>query len=197
MIQKKEIRRNLRTSEPEEIAKRSGARFEEGEIRVKFFDEEFQVKTPEFEVKQSSDPEKRHLAELILNYLSLANFPSGSGEWIAFREIPHGDFYSSNFKKNTENRLSRKFQNGREKFVLVSEKLGGEKIDMGDSGYAFQALPRFKIALVFWSGGDEFRDKVNVLFEKPAPECLTPEGLSLLGKKFCNRFVEEAEGQKP
>lgn len=197
MIQKKEIRRNLQTKEPEEIAKQSGAQFEEGEIRVRLFDREFRVKTPEFEVKQSPGPKKEYLNELVLNYLSLADYPSDVGEWIAFREIPHGDFYSSNFKKNTETRLTRNFQNKREVFDRVSKKLGGEKIDMGDSGFAFQALPRFKIALVFWSGGDEFQDKVNVLFEKPAGECLTPEGLSLLGKNFCNRFIEEAEGQKP
>lgn len=197
MIKKSEIRRNLRTSDPDEIAKRSGARFVEGEIRVKFFDEEFQVKTPEFEVMQPSGPEKAHLGELVLNYLSLANFPSGAGEWIAFKQIPHGDFYSSNFKKNTETRLTRNFQNERKKFELVAKKLGGEEMDIGDSSYAFQALPRFKISLVFWSGGDEFLDKVNVLFEKPAAECLTPEGLSLLGKKFCNQFIEEAKGQKP
>ncbi|MCF7890086.1 DUF3786 domain-containing protein [Candidatus Bipolaricaulota bacterium] len=196
MIQRKEIRRSLRAKEPEEIAKKSGAQFEEGKIRVKVFDEEFLVKTPEFEVEQSSGSEKGYLGELVLNYLSLADYPSGTGEWIAFREIPHGDFYSSNFKKNTENRLSRRFQSQRGKFERVAEELGGEEIDMGDSGFAFQALPGFKIALVFWGGGDEFQDKVNVLFEKPASECLTPEGLSLLGKKFCNRFIEEAEEQE-
>ncbi len=197
MIQKKKIRRNLRSKEPEEIAKKAGAQFKLGEIRLKLFDEEFRVKTPEFEVIQSPRPKKKHLNELVLNYLSLADYPSAPGEWIAFREIPHGDFYSSNFKKNTETRLTRNFQNKRAVFDRVAEKLGGEEIDMGDSGFAFQALPRFKIALVFWSGGNEFQDKVNVLYEKPAADCLSTEGLSLLGKEFCNRFIREAEGHKP
>lgn len=197
MIQKEKIRDNLRSKETEEIAKRTGAQFTEGEIRLKLLDEEFRVKTPEFNVTQSPSPEKKHLNELVLNYLSLADYPSNPGEWIAFREIPHGDFYSSNFKKNTESRLTRNFQNQREVFDQVAEKLGGEVIDMGDSGFAFQALPRFKIALVFWSGGNEFQDKVNVLYEKPAAECLTTEGLSLLGKEFCNRFIKEAEGHNP
>lgn len=197
MIQKEEIRRNLLSKDPEEIAEKSGAQFREGEILVELFDEQFLVKTPEFEVHKPSDPSKDYLKELVLNYLSLADSPSGAGEWIAFREIPHGDFYSSNFKKNTEQRLTRYFQGDREKFERVAEELEGEEIDMGDSGFGFQVLPRFKIALVFWSGGDEFQDKVNVLFEEPAAECLTTEGLSLLGKEFCNRFIKKSEGGDP
>lgn len=197
MIEKEEIRRTLRAKDPEEIAKKSGAQFREGEISVKLFDEQFLVKIPEFEVNQPSDSNEEHLKGLVLNYLSLAGYTSGAGEWIAFREIPHGDFYSSNFKKNTETQLTRNFQNDRKKFERVAEKLGGEGIDIGDAGFAFQALPRFKIALVFWSGGDEFQDKINVLFEEPAVECLTTEGLSLVGKEFCNRFIQEAKGQKP
>lgn len=197
MINQKNIRKNLRAKGPEEIAKKSGAQLENGEVRLKLFDEEVRVKTPEFEVKKSSGPDKEHLKELVLNYLSLAECPSCTREWIGFREIPHGDFYSSNFKKNTEVRLTRHFQGNMEKFERVAEKLGGQKIDIGDSGFAFRALPRLKVALVFWSGGDEFQDKINMLFEKPAAEFLTTEGLSLLGKEFCSRFIEKAEGQQP
>ncbi|MFB6290280.1 MAG: DUF3786 domain-containing protein [Candidatus Bipolaricaulia bacterium] len=196
MIQREEIRETLKTEDPEEIAKKSGASFQEGEIRLEMLGEEFLVKAPNYEVNKAGDSAGDHLKELILNYLSLADYPCGSGDWIGFSEIPHGEFYSSNFKKNTESRLTRVFQNRRDEFVRVAKDLSGEEIDMGDSGFAFQALPGFKIAIVFWSGGDEFQDKVNVLFEKTATKCLSTEGLSILGKTLCNKFIDKAEEPK-
>lgn len=193
MTKREEVRSKLNTKDPQEIADNSGAIYENGEIRLNLFDQKLRVSLPEYEVDALTGEVKDHLRELILNYLSRTKEPAGTGDWIAFREIPHGQFYSDNFKKNTEIKLTRVFQARKDDFERVAVKLGGDEIEIGDSGFAFRALPKFRLGLVFWSGGDEFQDKINVLFERTATDCLSTEGLSILGKEFCNRFIKAAE----
>lgn len=193
MSKKTGVRKRLKAKDPREIADNSGATYENGEIRLKLIGRQLRVRLPECEVVGSSCEVKDHLSELILNYLYRTEEPAGADEWIAFREIPHGQFYSDNFKKNTEIKLTRTFQSEIDDFERVAAELGGEEIEIGDSGFAFRVLPKFRLALVFWSGGDEFQDKINVLFEETATDCLSTEGLSILGKEFCNRFIETAE----
>ncbi|MBS3789073.1 DUF3786 domain-containing protein [Candidatus Bipolaricaulota bacterium] len=195
MIQQKKLRKKLETKDPEQIAVDSGARYLNGDIRLKLFNRELKISPDEFAVEPLSGEVEDHLKVLILNYLSFTENPAGSDEWVGFREIPHGEFYSENFKKNTELKLTRTFQSKKSEFEAVSAELGGEEIDMGDSGYAFRVLPKIRLALVFWSGGDEFQDKINFLFEKTAIDCLTTEGISILGKEFCKRFIEKAKGE--
>lgn len=155
----------------------------------------YKVDLPEYEVQPLSNDTSEHLKVLLLDYLLRAEETEGSNKWIAFREIPDGEFYSDNFKRNTEVKLTRKFQGMMDKFARVAVNRGGEPIPLGDEGFSFQALPRFDIALVFWSGGEEFRDRVNVLFEKSASSCLPTEGLSILGKQLCSEFIRAAEGE--
>lgn len=179
--------------DPETIARRSNARLEGNAFHLKMLEKKFKVNLPEYEVQLLSNDTSEHLKVLLLDYLLQAEETGDSNKWIAFREIPEGEFYSDNFKRNTEVKLTQEFQGMMDKFARVAVDCGGESIPLGDEGFSFQALPRFDIALVFWSGGEEFRDRVNVLFEESAPDCLPTEGLAILGKQLCSDLIRTAE----
>ncbi len=55
--------------------------------------------------------------------------------------------------------MTQLFQNDIEAFEATANSLAGEEISISDAGYEFQILPKFKIGLVFWNGGDEFSMK--------------------------------------
>lgn len=190
---KEEIRNALLSADPEEIARQSGANLEEGQLHFSVFGEKHEVNTSEYQVKSVEGECPEELEIIILDYILRATDSGSSGEWLGFQEIPNGDFYSANFKSNTESKLTREFQGEMESFSRVAKKLGGDPIPLGDAGFSFPVFPRFDIAFVFWDGGKEFRDKVNVLFEATAPDCLPTEGLSILGKKLCDKFLNQAE----
>ncbi|MEF8798130.1 MAG: DUF3786 domain-containing protein [Candidatus Bipolaricaulota bacterium] len=190
-----EIRRKLHSLETETIAKRSGARLEENALHLQLLGEEYLVKLPDYEVQSLSNDSSEYVNVLILDYLRRAE-DVDSNRWIAFREIPHGEFYSDNFKRTTETKLTRKFQGRKDQFVEVANKCGGSSISLGDVGFSFDVLPRFNIALVFWDGGEEFRDQVNLLFEESAPRCLPTEGLAMVGRELCSQFIEKAQSDQ-
>ena len=64
---------------------------------------------------------------------------------------------------------------------------------MGDAAFRFWALPRIHLAVVFWSGGEEFPDSAHVLFDKSAGHYQHLEMLAHLGAMICERIVQARE----
>ncbi|MCF7875486.1 DUF3786 domain-containing protein [Candidatus Bipolaricaulota bacterium] len=192
---KNEIRHALLSADPEVLAARSGSHLEDDELHLSVLGDNYTVSLTDCEIRSPEGKPPEELEVIILDYILGASPADKSGDWIAFREIPNGNFYSTNFKSNTETKLTREFQRDIERFEEVAEQLGGTPITLGDSGFSFQVMPKFDMALVFWDGGEEFQDRINVLFESSAPDCLPTEGLSMLGKKLCNKILAKAEGK--
>jgi len=196
LIQRRdEIRCKLQSLDPEAVARRSNARLEGNAFHLQLLKTEYLITLPDYEIQALSDHSRDYLEVLILDYLLQAEEVE-SNQWISFREIPHGEFYSQNFKKTTEAKLTQKFQGRMEMFEQAGADFGAEPISLGDAGFSFQVLPRFAIALVFWDGGEEFRDKVNLLFEQSAGNCLPTEGLAILGRELCSEFIRTAEEEE-
>lgn len=192
---KNEIRNALLSTDPEVLANRSGSNLKDDELHLSVLGDSYTVNLTDCKIRSPEGEPPEELEVIILDYILGASPSDKQGDWIAFREIPNGNFYSTNFKSNTETKLTREFQRDMDGFEKVAEKLGGTPITLGDSGFSFQVMPRFDIALVFWDGGEEFQDRINVLFESSASDCLPTEGLSMLGKKLCNKILATAEGK--
>jgi hypothetical protein len=78
-------------------------------------------------------------------------------------------------------------------FKQASEKLRGAPLAIGDAGYVFQVLPRLKLAVVMWSGDDEFPAQAQVLFQETAPHYLMTEGLAIVGSLLIGQIVKAAK----
>ena len=193
---KEEIRQELSTFDPEQVASRSGASLNNENLELMMLGTNYVVELPDYSIDFSEADIHEEFEVVLFDYIlnTCNSSPSPSDNWIAFSEIPSGGFYSSNFKKNTEVKLTREFQNKRKSFSSAAEELGGSPISLGDEGYSFHILPKLKTAIVFWDGGDEFQDNVNVLFDESAADCLPTEGLSILGKMLCGQLLDLARG---
>ena len=51
-------------------------------------------------------------------------------------------------------------------FKKASENLGGESLDMGDVAYKFSPLPKIPLYYLLWEGDEEFKPRINVLFDR-------------------------------
>ena len=131
-----------------------------------------------------------HIQGLLLYYLDRADGAPLADHWIAFRELPDGWLYHQAFQGYTGHVLVQTLGNDLGAFAAAAEAIGGERIDVGDCGYAFQTLPRIRLAVVYWRGDEEFPPQAQVLFDAAASHYLPVDGLALLGSDLVQRLLK-------
>ncbi len=189
-----EARGELRGKDPAVLAANSGAKQvrlskEEGELRLSLWGEEYVITYPEIEACQGKERCSDWQWSLFLHYLRTADGTPLADRWVSLREIPGGRFYHEAFQGYSGNRLAGHFGNDLEAFRRAAEGAGGERRDLGDAGYAFQALPRLSLAVVYWSGDEDFSPTASVLFDASAGHYLPVDGLAVLGRQLCDRIM--------
>ena len=178
------------------IAERSGATIDQdGNLRVEFLWREYVIDRAEWTVKRADDAAvpPSIMQSLILTYLYMSGGAPPIDRWLGFRELPDGLFYAQAFQGYTGAALVRDLNGDVVVFRQASEKLKGEALAIGDAGYAFQVLPHMKLAVVMWSGDDEFPAQAQVLFQESAPHYLITEGLAIVGSLLIGQIVKAAK----
>jgi hypothetical protein len=192
-----EARSTLREIKPEKLILRSGCQQDkDGNFRLDFFWQTYIIGGEDFGVRwaESGDETPSFIASLILTYLVTADGTTPSGRWIGFRELPDGTFYVRAFEGYSGGRLVRELQGGVEAFCRGAQALGGETLEMGDACYAFNVLPRIRVALAYWEGDEEFPaqfpSQARVLFEDTAARYLPTDGLAILGSQLVGKLLK-------
>ena len=178
------------------IADRSGAIIDrDGKLRVEFLRREYVIDHAAWTVKRADDGAvpPSIMQSLILTYLYTADGTPPIDRWLGFRELPDGLFYATAFQGYTGTELVRNLNGDVAAFQQASEKLKGEALAIGDAGFAFQVLPRITLAVVMWSGDDEFPAQAQVLFQESAPHYLVTEGLAIVGSLLIGQIVKAAK----
>jgi hypothetical protein len=67
--------------------------------------------------------------------------------------------------------------------------------NLGDASYAFWALPRVPVLVVYWLGDEEFPSSAQILFEASACHYLTPAACAILGSTITRRFISANNGR--
>ncbi len=192
----KEAQEKLRAIDRAVVADRSGATIDQsGNLHVAFLQREYVIDHIAWTVQRAGDgvAPPSLMQSLILAYLYSADGTPPSDRWIGFRELPNGLFYAQAFQSYTGVALVRELDDEAATFKQASEKLEGVPLAIGDAGYAFQVLPRLKLAVVMWSGDDEFPSQAQVLFQESAPHYLVTEGLAIVGSLLIGQIVKTAQ----
>jgi len=197
-----QARAQLRERDPRRIAQDCGAVYFEteeglGHLRLPFFGRLYTISWPELEVR---DPEGEvspiPVQATLLQHLVLADGTPLENRWVSLGELPNGAFYERAFQGYSGNMLIRTIRGDIEGFKRAAEKLGGEPLDMGDASFRFWALPRIPLAVVYWSGGEEFPPTAQVLFDASAGHYHHLEMLAHIGAMICDRIVETYKASK-
>ena len=192
--QLQETQEALRRRDPAEVALWSGSTRETaaGETRLEicFWGRPYWVTWPDLAVRdKDGQPCPAHFAGLILQYLLIADGAPLENGWVSLRNLPHGAFYEQAFQSYSGNLLVRSFRGDVASFRAVARALGGEAVEMGDAAFRFWAFPRLPLAVVYWSGGGEFPDSAQVLFDNSASHYHHLEILAHLGGMLCEQIV--------
>jgi hypothetical protein len=177
----------------EAIAGRSGLEPSDGQsLRIPFLDRTYLVSYPLFEFKDQADSAQDIPIQeqvLILHYLMAAEVPDLSGDWVSYREIPGASFYYGAFVKRAVDPLKKAFGQNIYGFSQAAQKLQACKIENGDAGFEFRALPAVPLQLILWEGDDEFPAEANILFDKTIGRILSPEDVAWLAGMVVYRLI--------
>jgi len=104
---------------------------------------------------------------LILQYLVQAKELPLAGKWVTEKELKNGEMFYRGVHSLAmfKNPLEEKFGRRPDHFLEAGPSIGGIKVDYGDVGLKFQALPRIPVLLILWAADDEFPAKVTILFD--------------------------------
>jgi len=193
--QLQETQEALRRRDPAELALWSGTTCEtvagDTRLEVRFWDHPYLITWPDLGIRdKEGQPCPMHFQGLILQYLHLADGAPLENNWVSLRNLPNGAFYEQAFQSYSGNLLVRTFRGDVEGFRASARGLGGEPVEMGDAAFRFWALPRIPLAVVYWSGGGEFPDSAQVLFDNSASHYHHLEMLAHFGGMLCERIVE-------
>ena len=102
------------------------------------------------------------------------------GKLISFRELPSGSIYIGPFTNRAIKPLVSIFGDRPGALAEAAEKIGGQRVEMGDLSVKVPVLPKIPITFLLWEGEDEFTSSGNVLFDASAPSHLDTEDYALL-----------------
>ena len=161
--------RELQYSEPEDVCRRSCARFDQQRVyTVDFMEKEYRLSTDE---KRTEGPDGEVLAPdselqlLLLTYLLSAQDVPLSGKWVSEKDIPGGELFFRGPHALPTTPLIGHFGKNPGKFLEIGTTLGGKRKVYGDVAMEFLALPRIPVACVLWAEDEEFPARVTFLFD--------------------------------
>ena len=198
----KELRDELAHKPPEHLAGLTGAEWRKagvecGEFRLSLWEKPIRLTYPDWIAYKIDDGKPAASIELtlLLYYFNIADGTAVEGNWISFSELPHGKFYNQAFQGYTGREVSRLFKDDLQAFKTAAEKLGGMGQNLGDASYAFWALPRVPVLVVYWLGDEEFPSSAQILFEASACHYLTTDACAILGSTITRRLISANYGR--
>lgn len=188
-----ELRAKISLREPVRIMAASGVQWDAlaNEFRLTCLDEGYRISWPELVAfpSESAQPCAPYLQGLFLYYLAMADGEPQTNRWISFRELPDGWLYHQAFQGYSGDELARAIGNDIDRLAISATAVGGQRQPIGDLGFAFDALPRLRLALVYWLGDEEFTPRAQVLFDASAGHYLPVDGLAGMGRRLVTRLL--------
>jgi hypothetical protein len=189
----------LREMDPHRVADRCGAEYADGLFRIVYFGECYLISFPDLEVRLERTNEvcKLKHSSMFYYYMQTADGTPMADQWIAFRELPGGMFYHQAYQGYSGDRLARAIANRITVFERAARSLGGTRLGVGDAAYAFQALPRIRVAAIYNAADEDFPATANVLFDAAASHYMPTDALAGVGSTLVDRLTASQERDEP
>lgn len=126
----------------------------------------------------------------LLIYATRAPGTRPAGEWASFRELPNTTSKSKSFEANTD-RIGRTFEGKIADLDRAVAQAGGraEAFGSADRAWAFRALPRVELLLLFWDRQEDFGARASLLVDRQILDYLDQEAIVFLAEAFANRLL--------
>ncbi|MBQ2445666.1 MAG: DUF3786 domain-containing protein [Oscillospiraceae bacterium] len=152
----------FQAAEPEEMALRSGAKWDGKAFTLTLLGTEYAISHPEYTLTPDNAP--LPLQTFLLRFLLEGKKGAVSTDYKTFREMPWGELYIQPFTGRVLTRAAFTFGTRIDKFRKAAEALGGLPLSHGDAGYEFELTDNYRLRLLVWEGDDEFPPNAQLLY---------------------------------
>ena len=190
-----EIWSGLTGRDPEVLAADTGAAYtrgeDGGELTLPVWGRMVRLIHPGFaaEVEDTGEPLDPFTTLLLAYYFDRADGTPGSGNLIAFSELPDATFYAQAFQGYTGAELEQVFGNDLEAFAGAAAALGGRPEPIADRAFSFPALPLVRVTVACWQGDEDFPSSYRVLFDAALARQLPTDVGAGLGSTITQRLI--------
>ena len=101
----------------------------------------------------------------VLRYLTDSKDLPQAGQWIKPSDLPGGGIFRKGTHVLPLERLTDRYGDDVAAFDARAQQLGGHGLDYGDVSAELRLLPRVPLAVVLWSGDEEFASTASVLLD--------------------------------
>lgn len=166
-------RENLRNLLPLDIAQASLSNFSNSCFTLESFGQTIEISFPEGQIiSDGLISLSLDTRLLLLNYLSYAKNIPLSGQWVSYRDLPNGNVFYPNIKKNVINPLGDFFSNSDKNLMRRSLGEAGFTLLEAKADLAARTFfaPRIPILLHFWEGEEDIPSTCQILFDSTISE---------------------------
>jgi len=127
---------------------------------------------------------------LLIRFLLEGTHMQANGSFMAYRELPWGELYNSNFQGRCIKRFAYGFGYKPEAFKKAAERLGGVKADLKDIAYDMSFIGGITCRLILWMPDDEFPPSAQILFSDNTQFAFNAEDLAVVGDIIISALKE-------
>jgi hypothetical protein len=186
---------SLRRRNPGHLAALSGARIEGNGLQLSYWGQPVRITWPELAIChfESGEPCSTFDCAMLLYYLDTADGTELADRWVGFRELPDGAFYNQAFQGYSGDLLAKRFGEQPEALEAAARALDGWRLPaLAPMGFAFNPLPRVRLAAALWPGDEDFAARASIVFDASSHHYMTTDGLALLGSGLVRRLLRSA-----
>ena len=125
---------------------------------------------------------------IAIHYLLNAKDIPISNQWISEKDIPGGTTFFRGPHEIPTNLITSRFDNHIDGFKERCEHLHGKPFNMADAAYRFQITSRIPVAVLYWTGDDDFPAESKVLYDRTIADHLASDIIYALGVGICERL---------
>jgi len=129
---------------------------------------------------------------LVMRVLYLGVYAPSGNTFKAYRELPWGELYDTNFNGRCIKRFAFGFGFKPDAFKKAAELLSGTRLDLGDVAYEFPFLGGIACRFILWTPDDEFPPSAQILFSDNSVLMYNAEDLAAVGDVVISALKEMA-----
>jgi hypothetical protein len=189
------LRRKAQSRISQTLADSCGGTYNDARLQLSYWGKPVSLSWPELSARYEPDGPVVSVFDtaMLLYYLVTADGAALADRWIGFRELPDGAFYANAFQGYSGNRLARVYGEHPQAYIAAAQALEGMLLPgLPGLAYAFQPLPRVRLATILYPGDEEFPARGIVLVDAAASHYLPTDGLALLGSGIVSRLAKRA-----
>ena len=191
-----QLRTALKSRDPGQLAAQTGTKLYQSPADEQYFTFPYWGKpvrysTADLIARNQDTGEKLSVLDqaMVAYYFHESKGSPPSQGWIAFSELPDGQFYSSAFQGYTAGKMASRLGDSRAEFEKKCRGLAGKPVSFATTAYRFQVFPKVAVLAVYWQGDEDFSSTYQILFQDTVHLHLPTDGCAILGSMLTSRLL--------